>query len=447
MFEKLIFKRVELWLLLLILIFGLIAVSLFAWTAQYKAGGGEKGGKLAEVALAVAQAPTPFMRLIVRGTRAIQPQMINFSAFSGFDIVDSTFSDDGYLLVSGYRPENKISTAYLYDLSRRKILHQWVPPMAEILGASSYRHQTNSARNYRTQHPFLFADGDLVFTSGEGPLVRIDRCGKLRWVVDRHFHHTIEQDATGALIVPHVLASPTDKDSLTTSGHRIAPIRDDGFAVISPEGEIIKEWSVKKILEDNGYIGLLYGVGLFEPDRIHLNDAQPILETDKFVERGDFILSSRNLSTVFLYRPRTNKILWLKTGPWLNQHDVDYQGNGTFTIFGNDAVRTKNGERKFAESSSIYLYDQSKDTVERVFTAQTKNIFTATQGLHEVLPNGDLFVEESDKDMLYRISPKGPRWRFVNTTGDGTIGALHWCRYLSREQVKLDWLSDVNCNS
>ncbi|MCH8857610.1 MAG: hypothetical protein IIA03_15585, partial [Proteobacteria bacterium] len=50
----------------------------------------------------------------------------------------------------------------------------------------------------------------------------------------------------------------------------------------------------------------------------------------------DVVLSARNISTVFLFRPSTGKIVWLKTGPWLNQHDVDYHGNGNYTIFGND---------------------------------------------------------------------------------------------------------------
>ena len=56
---------------------------------------------------------------------------------------------------------------------------------------------------------------------------------------------------------------------------------------------------------------------------------------DKYVKKGDIAFSSRHLSTVFLYRP-DEKIIWLKSGPWLAQHDIDYLGEGIFSIYGNN---------------------------------------------------------------------------------------------------------------
>ena len=97
--------------------------------------------------------------------------------------------------------------------------------------------------------------------------------------------------------------------------------------LFSGKGKIIEERSLAQILIDNGYIGLLFGT-IWQEDRIHLNDAEYIKETDGFVQRGDIMMSARNISTVLLYRPSENRIVWLKTGPFLNQHDIDYIGEG-----------------------------------------------------------------------------------------------------------------------
>ena len=66
---------------------------------------------------------------------------------------------------------------------------------------------------------------------------------------------------------------------------------------------------------------------------LHINDSQPILVNDDYVNKGDIAFSSRHLSTVFLYRPNEKKIIWLKSGPWIAQHDIDYLGEGVFSIY------------------------------------------------------------------------------------------------------------------
>jgi len=303
----------------------------------------------------------------------------------------------------------------------------------------------NARSSYRSQHPLLLTDGSVVFSSGEGPLVRIDRCGKLLWAVDKHFHHSIEMGPDNTLFAPLVIATPQDFDSVTRKGHKVYPIRDDGLAEISLDGTIIKEWSVKDILERNGYIGLLYGVGEFETDRIHLNDVEPIMVTDTYARKGDLILSSRQLSTVFLYRPSTDKIIWLQTGPWLNQHDVDYQGNGIYTIFGNDSIRGPVAKREYNGYSSIYFYDQKTNTTGVYRSFEKEKFYTETQGLHTVLKNGDLFIEEQEKHILHRLNKDSHRWKYVNTLNDEEIGALHWSRYLDATPVDFPFLKSPEC--
>ncbi len=446
MIENFFLKKIELWVLyLLIIIFGIFLI-LYGWAVQYKATGGHRGGALGNAILALAEAPNDAMLILDVGLKsAMQRQRIKFSEFKNLKIIDKNFSDPGLLLISGFNLKQGISTIYLYDLKNAKKLHEWIPPYQDIDQHSSYHTGMNARSSYRSQHPLLLTDGSVVFSSGEGPLVRIDRCGKLLWEVDRHFHHSIEMGPDNTLFAPLVIATPQDFDSVTRKGHKVYPIRDDGLAEISLGGTIIKEWSVKDILERNGYIGLLYGVGEFETDRIHLNDVEPIMVTDTYARKGDLILSSRQLSTVFLYRPSTDKIIWLQTGPWLNQHDVDYQGNGIYTIFGNDSIRGPVAKREYNGYSSIYFYDQKTNTTGVYRSFEKEKFYTETQGLHTVLKNGDLFIEEQEKHILHRLNKDSHRWKYVNTLNDEEIGALHWSRYLDATPVDFPFLKSPEC--
>ena len=66
-------------------------------------------------------------------------------------------------------------------------------------------------------------------------------------------------------------------------------------------------------MNDKDNLGLLYGVGEFEKDRYHINSVIPIKYTDNF-EKDDLVISIRNLSTVIVFRPKEDKIIWSQTG-------------------------------------------------------------------------------------------------------------------------------------
>lgn len=350
------------------------------------------------------------------------------------------FTDNGFLLVSGYKIDHKTSTVTLFSLKEKKILHSWIPPISEIhKNSPNYTKEYNLKKNYRMQHPLLMENGDIIFSSGEGPLVKIDKCSNLKWSVNRHFHHSIELYDKNLIIAPIVLANNLNKSY---------PILNHGFALVDIEtGSLIKEYSIIKILEDNNKIGLLYGVGEFEYDRVHLNDAEAINVNDEFVKKGDIMLSSKHLSTVLLYRPNNNNIVWLKTGPWLNQHDIDYLGNGNFSIFGNDTFRynqMENHDVFIDKNNKIYIYDFKNDSIKTLYDNTMIEVKTPTQGLHEILKNGDVFIEDTDNFKLLRLSKENIRWEYFNFLGDNKIGSIHWSRYLE-EDHNVDWINNLSC--
>lgn len=357
--------------------------------------------------------------------------------FGGFKRVDQDFTDDGYLLISRYSKVHSQTIVELFDIATEQVLHTWIPDLGAIFSMTpNHAGGVNTRMAYRSQHPLLMANGDLIISSGEGPLVRINACGKPVWAIDRHFHHSIEQDAAGNLVVPVVVAEGPDDNDI--------PVRDDGFALVSPDGKVIAEFAMGRMLLDNGYQGLVYGVGVFETDRYHLNDVQPLpgLEASEGV-----LLSIRNLSSVALFVPATGKIEWLQTGPWLNQHDVNALGEGRFSVFGNDLVR---GPEKIIndQHSEIYIYTPATGEIETPYSSVLKetNMHTPYEGRVKILGNGDAFIEETNRDRMLRISRDRVRWEYVSGITDSTTGALHWSRYLDRDSLAPDWLESNQCD-
>ncbi|MDC1280554.1 arylsulfotransferase family protein [Pelagibacteraceae bacterium] len=443
-FEKILYKKISIWIWL-ISIFSFLLISLvllwslyYVFTADYPNGFKYKLGKNVRN---VAEFTDNSLRLIDDFTSTIDSRKIKFDKFRSFKIYDNNFIDNGYLLFSSIDINSNPST-FLYDLSLKKIIYVWSWPINEILEKTSIQKKITKCC-FRAQHPLILDDGSLISNSSQGPLVKIDKYSKIKWVLDKHTHHSISLDSNKNIIVPSVVDSRPDRIFL--------PTRDDGYIKVSPSGKIIEETSIRDILEKNKYYGLLYGIGDFKDDLIHLNDAEPILTSDQFVKKDDLMFSSRNLSTVFLYRPSTEKIIWLKNGPWLKQHDVDYNGNGKFSVFDNGVIdsytniikenipenRIKNNQ------NSIKEFDMKDNKITEKFSLTKNNkIFTSAEGLHRILKNKDVFVEETQEGILHRISKNGNlRWSFVNRLDKNYIGSLHWSRYYHQEELNLDWLN------
>ena len=365
-------------------------------------------------------------------------------SFSGLKRKDEEFHDNGYLLISAYSKKHKQVIVELFSIRNNKVVHTWIPPISEILKLTPrFQTGTNTLKTYRVQHPLLLDDGGLVFTSGEGPMVRINVCSDIVWILEHHFHHSIELDHLGNIVTCSKL---NDNDNKL-----VFPSRDDGIAIVSMEGKLLKEYSITNLLLNNGYDGLIYGVGRFEKDRIHLNDAQPILKETSEAKLGDVLVSIRHLSTVALLSPYYNSIKWLKTGPWLNQHDINPLSDGRYSIFGNDIVRGNKGEGNRLVNkgkSEIYIYDSHKDTVFTPYASVMKNekIASPTEGRSKILPNGDVFIEQTNTSRLLRISENEVRWEYVYGISDETVGALHWSRYLSNSDVDLGSMKNLTCD-
>lgn len=171
------------------------------------------------------------------------------------------------------------------------------------------------------------------------------------------------------------------------------------------------EKSISEILVENNYDGLLFGTSNIyksvRKDIIHLNDIQPIRKKTNFAEIGDILISMRHLSTVMLYRPQTNKILWLSQGPWFNQHDVDVINDYEIGVYNNNYIRDIGFYKNEVSHIITYNFKTQKYGTLHKTTFEKYNIKSRTGSMFEILDNGNVFVEDSPSGTYYLIDSKG----------------------------------------
>ena len=167
----------------------------------------------------VNQANEGFISYLLKNTTIVlnldfkNKRIKTFKANSHIKIIDKNFIDNGFILFSGYDTSFGSSVTSLFSLQRKKIIHKWIPPIEKINQKTpDFTQNYNLKKNYRMQHPLLNSKGELIFSSGEGPLVKIDKCSNLIWAINRHFHHSIEIYNKNLIISPIVLNKSLDKE-------------------------------------------------------------------------------------------------------------------------------------------------------------------------------------------------------------------------------------------
>ncbi len=421
----------RLWQALLVILMSSLAALLFATLAV---GGIEKTANRAErLAFHVADGPRFAWRLFLDTVHGANMYLARTQRFDGQIGWSMSGAGEGAVLLSRYDGDAGRGVVELLDGATGKVVHAWRPDISAINARSKlpervlYLKRDFAERRYVMHHPYALDDGSLLFHGMGSPLVRIDACSRIMWTLDGDFHHSIARDADGDFWTGesfHPATIPFVDESFN----------DDAVAKFSPEGALLFRKSVAQILIDNNLRHLVYSSETYEPDPIHLNDVQPVLEDGPFWKKGDVFISMRHLSMVALYRPSTNEIVWSKQGPWMMQHDIDIISDHEIAIFNNKAISAPNGPRTLGPST-IVVYDFAADATREPFKAgfEKHGIHTETAGLFSFLPDGSVLVEEHDYGRLLAMTADGTlRWTFVNRAPkDGRVFQLGWSRALA----------------
>jgi len=283
----------------------------------------------------------------------------------------------------------------------------------------------------RAPEAISFFDGTVIVGDEGGEqdswssLSKIDKEGNVIWKSKVSAHHLVHVDHTGQIYTPVIMPKHSRANSLLKGRPEY---RDDGYAILSPEGHIIQKRSVTEILIDNNLGHLIFGVGPLEWDAIHLNAVKPAEQSSAYWKQGDLLLSLRHLSMVMLYRPSDNKVIWYQLGPWLNQHDPDFLSNSQISIFGNDVVtsffnRTSETAPFFNSGNEIYIYDFSTNKTLKSYQNITKQIAykTATAGRLTIFRDGSFFTWYDNQGIGAFYNKKYAQIKYFGCMEDGLL--------------------------
>lgn len=273
----------------------------------------------------------------------------------------------------------------------------------------------------------LYPNGDVLFNFPDLGLVRMNACGDVEWKLPVYPHHSISIADDGNIWVPG--ARYHDQRSADFAG-MAPPFRDDLILKISPDGEILRQWSILKILYDNDLAGALFPIGLEafkdEPmtDVLHANDVETLSAKDApaftLFEAGDALVSIRNLNLLVVFDPDTNVVKWAQTGPWLRQHDPDFLPDGRILVFDN---RDDEAGGRLLGGSRLLAVDPVSRDVETLYEGtESEPFFTAGRGKADLLGNGNFLVTETQYGRVFEVTPDGEIvWSFINRYDDDRI--------------------------
>jgi len=440
------FKKIEIWILYLTILLSILFAIGFGVLVRQELVGSIKAGWVSKTALNLAEIPVN-IRSILQGLDSdliVEDRFLNLDGFNG-----TPNSEESYLLLSRYDGDLKEGVVELVDLRTFEILHTWNPDidafnnLVEKVDEFRYLNRDFNNRRFILRHPLLTRDNGLIFKMFS-PLFKINSCSNLL-IKNTHnkFHHSLELDSDGYIYVPSQMfpqSLPSHKVGTKTgseSGYEDG-FNDDAIVKLSSKGEILFEKSVSQIFIDNGLEHLLFSVGdrLFDTDPIHLNDIQPVNFDGEFWKKGDVFLSLRHQSMVLLYRPSSNEIIWKGTGASFHQHDVDILDNHRISIFNNNSKDFVDGDVVDGHNEVIvYNFKTNEYSSYLKDSLIEHDVRTITEGRSEILPNGDLFIEESNYGRTLYFNADGfLRWTHVNRAENGNVYKVGWSRILYTEE-------------
>ena len=390
-----------------------------------------------------------------------------FPKQAGF--VGGTDRDERYLLLNRRDEEIEKSVVELIDLRSFQVLHRWEPGFdtdtlgfgkAELSYREIYPFYSDVLENKAT-HSLLTPQGNLV-VGRDGHIGKFNVCSNLLWNASLEegapTNASLELDGQGNIWVTAALSviPSLGQDVEIGDPTWVPPSYLDNLIVqISPSGEVIFSKSIADILAENRLAQFVVRFNFPPtPDFFHLVDIQPALSDGTHWQRGDLLISLKHISLVLLYRPSTDSVLWHSIGRTEFQSDVDFVDESSIAIFDNNtpvylkknAIYGQHRDLKFKVvngHNKVLVYDFASDQYSHhlIDSLRTNEVKTASRGRNQILPNGDLFVEESDFGrLLYFKSDGSLLWSYVNRTEDGAY-ALGSSRILYRDQ-DIDMVQD-----
>jgi outer membrane protein assembly factor BamB len=143
-------------------------------------------------------------------------------------------------------------------------------------------------------------------------------------------------------------------------------------------------------------------------DVLHTNHVEvfdgTLARRDRLYQRGNILISVRNINTIAILDGQTKEILWC-WGPTnvTFQHHPTLLPNGNILVFDNGHAFSEVLEVAPLTGRIVWQYGPATD------------FFTESRGSNQRLPNGNTLITDSDRGYVFEVTPDGEKvWEFAN---------------------------------
>jgi len=319
------------------------------------------------------------------------------------------------------------------------VLARWPVSYNALFPDKSFlRSPPQSDLNTDIHGALIEPDGSLVFNFEYAGTVKLSRCGETIWTLRHPTHHSVERAEGGGYWIPgrvehsksdQIAFPPFDRETANTSDKGY---KEDLILRVSNDGEIINQASVPRILYENGLEALITATGesftrvraAWDGELVHLNKIAELSIglADAFpdFDAGDLALSLRGYNLILVVDPDDWRVKWYQTGPWLRQHDPEFNSDGTLTVFNNNAYRIglidERTDLAAPRTTNIIRIDPVTRETEVVFGERPgQEMLTVIRGKHDPTPAGGFVITEFEAGRVIEIDVDGRIiWEYVN---------------------------------
>ncbi|MEZ6018308.1 MAG: arylsulfotransferase family protein [Planctomycetota bacterium] len=334
------------------------------------------------------------------GTRPALPD-----APTGIETLEPAASVPGWnLYCSGHAPE-----ARLLDAEGRT-RHVWSVDYASLAGVPPLKHPTQRAwRRVR-----MLPDGGLLALHEALVLLRLDADSRMRWSVGLGAHHDFDIDADGNV---HLLTRRAVEHPSIAAGRTIV---DDGVAVVSPTGEVLRQASLLEALASSPWAYLLEeaaqqpngreidpGDGLAR-DLLHVNSyallgadaAQYVGAPEGVFRPGRALICMREVDCLAVLDLDEGRIVWLWRGAVDGPHDPEFDpATGLVWVFDNGLHR--------GWSRALAVDVATGREVRQWPASPDLRFHSEVCGALQLLPGGNLLLTESTAGRAFEVTDAG----------------------------------------
>ena len=334
----------------------------------------------------------------------------DYAADEPYKVYDQAAMAKGYLLVNRFHPDEQRFVTDLLDMDG-KILHTWPVDYSRMVKGGSpveFVHISTA-----------LPDGSLLVNFDRGTaMARIDACGDPMWTrTDMTYHHSIERadDGFWTWAEPKweggqdqymVRFDPETGKTLESIGiidDVVAKSPHNSVALTIPEGFAFDKRS--------------------DPDQtvdiIHPNDVEALTAAmapafPQF-KAGDLLISLRNINLLAVIDRQTHDVLWAQYGPWKDQHDADFNPDGTISVFSNNIDRNR---------SSIIQVDPKTNQARDMFWGSGLDFDSYIMGKQQHLPNGNWLITSPIEGRVVEVDRSGKIVMEWNNILDKTYNSI-----------------------